>query len=138
MIRVTDSSVLIDVIEQKPVWAEWSVERLFECAAQQALVINIIIYSEISRSFADAAAEDRFLRNADIRLEHISNAAAFAAARAHTAYRAVGGSRLATLPDFFIGAHAQDQGHTLLTRDPVRSKTCFPEVLLVCPEVGQL
>jgi predicted nucleic acid-binding protein len=131
---LVDSSVLIDVIEQKPVWAEWSVERLNECAAQQALVINIVIYAEISRSFADPKAEDRFLRSANIKLDPISSAAAFAAARAHVAYRAAGGARLATLPDFFIGAHAQEAGHTLVTRDPVRIKTYFPKVRLICPE----
>lgn len=132
---LVDSSVLIDVIEQEPVWAEWSVERLFECAAQQALVINIVIYAEISRSFASAAAEDRFLKSAGIQMEHISLAGAFAAARAHTAYRAAGDSRVATLPDFFIGAQAQDQGHTLLTRDPSRIRTYFPQVRLICPEL---
>ena len=132
---LVDSSVLIDVIEQKPVWAEWSVERLFECARQQALVINIVIYAEISRSCVDAFAEDKFLKEAGIKLDPISSAAAFAAARAHTAYRAAGGARLATLPDFFIGAHAQEQAHTLLTRDPVRIRTYFPTVRLICPEV---
>jgi predicted nucleic acid-binding protein len=132
---LVDSSVLIDVIEQKPVWAEWSVERLGDCAAEQALVINIVIYAEISRSFVDAASEDKFLKNADIKLDGISSLAAFAAARAHMAYRAAGGSRLATLPDFFIGAHAQEEGHTLLTRDPVRIRTYFPKVRLICPDV---
>ena len=95
MILVGDS-VLIEVIEQKPVWAEWRVERLNECAAQQALVINIVIYAEISRSFPDPEAEDRFLRSANIKLEPIFNTAAFAAARAHMAWRASGGSLVAT------------------------------------------
>ena len=131
---LVDSSVLIDVIEQKPIWAEWSVERLGECAARQALVINIVIYAEISRSFEDALALGKFLRSANIKLDAISGAAAFAAARAHMAYRAAGGARLATLPDFFIGAHAQEAGHTLLTRDPVRIKTYFPKVRLICPQ----
>ena len=132
---LVDSSVLIDVIEQKPVWAEWSVERLNECAAQEALVINIVIYAEISRSFVDPKAEDQFLRNANIKFDTISGAAAFSAARAHMVYRAAGGSRVATLPDFFIGAHAQQSGHTLLTRDPVRITTYFPKVRLICPRV---
>ncbi len=131
---LVDSSVLIDVIEQKPVWAEWSVEQLNQCALRQALVVNIVVYAEISRSFANVDAENKFLRSARIKLDPISSAAAFAAARAHMAYRAVGGARLATLPDFFIGAHAQEAGHTLLTRDPARIKTYFPKVRLICPE----
>ena len=130
---LVDSSVLIDVIEQKPGWSEWSVNQLFVCAARDALAINLIIYAEISRSFADATSQDRFLQKAGIKLDAISPAAAFSAARAHTAYRLAGGLRQATLPDFFIGAHAQDRGHTLLTRDPVRIKTYFPTVPLICP-----
>ena len=58
---LVDSSVLIEGIEQKPVWAEWSVERLNECAAKQALVINVVIDAEISRRFPDPKAEDRLL-----------------------------------------------------------------------------
>lgn len=73
-----------DVIEQNPAWADWSVERLFECAAQQALVINIVIYAQISRSFANAAAEDQFLKNAGIKLDPIHGSAAFCAAPERT------------------------------------------------------
>ena len=35
------------------------------------------------------------------------------------------------LPDFFIGAHAEADGHTILTRDPMR--TYFPSVKLLAP-----
>jgi predicted nucleic acid-binding protein len=132
---LVDSSVLIDVIEQQAVWAQWSVEQLFACSKLQHLAINIVIYAEISRSFADAATEDQFLKKAGIKMDPVPNAAAFAAGRAHMAYRAIGGTRLATLPDFFIGAHAQEQGHALLTRDPVRIRTYFPKVRLICPDV---
>jgi predicted nucleic acid-binding protein len=67
-----------------------------------------MIYSEISRSFRNAGALDNFLRQTKIKLAPISTEAAFAASRAHLAYRSAGGKRLATLPDFFIGAHAQE------------------------------
>jgi predicted nucleic acid-binding protein len=130
---LVDSSVLIDVIEGKPEWSEWSVARLFECSTRDTLAINVVIYAEISRSFADTASENKFLQEAGIILEAISPQAAFMAARAHMAYRTAGGSRLATLPDFFIGAHAQAQRHSLLTRDPVRIQTYFPAVHVICP-----
>ncbi len=70
---LVDTSVLIDVIEQQPVWAEWSVERLNDCAMQHPLAINIVIYAEISRSFADAISLDLFLRSANIKVDAISN-----------------------------------------------------------------
>ena len=57
----------------------------------------------------------------------------FPASRAFQAYRKAGGQRLAPLPDFFIGAHAEAEGLTLLTRDPTRYRTYFPKVKLICP-----
>ncbi|MCW2313181.1 type II toxin-antitoxin system VapC family toxin [Rhodoferax antarcticus] len=64
---------------------------------------------------------------------HIPAAAAHAASAAHRTYRAAGGSRAATLPDFFIGAHAQVAGHTLMTRDAKRMLTYFPHVPVLSP-----
>jgi hypothetical protein len=37
------------------------------------------------------------------------------------------------LPDFLIGAHAQAEGLKLVTRDPDRVRTYFPNVALVVP-----
>jgi predicted nucleic acid-binding protein len=37
------------------------------------------------------------------------------------------------LADFFIGAHAEAEGHALLTRDPLRYRTYFPKVKLIAP-----
>ena len=48
-------------------------------------------------------------------------------------YKTRGGSRASPLPDFYIGAHAQVEGHTLLTRDANRYHTCFPAVPLISP-----
>jgi predicted nucleic acid-binding protein len=112
---------------------EWSVERLNDCSKEDSLAINIIIYSEISRSFQDAHSLDAFLRLAKIKLAEISPKAAFAASRAHLSYRAAGGKRPATLPDFFIGAHAQDEACILLTRDPLRIRGHFPDVQIISP-----
>ncbi len=59
--------------------------------------------------------------------------AAFPAGRAFLRYRRAGGERSAPLPDFYIGAHAQTQGLTLLTRDANRYRTYFPSVPLITP-----
>lgn len=37
------------------------------------------------------------------------------------------------LPDFYIGAHAEVEGHTLVTRDAARYRTYFPGVRLITP-----
>jgi predicted nucleic acid-binding protein len=44
------------------------------------------------------------------------------------------GKKIATLPDFFIGAHAYVEGFTLITRDTTRIKTYFPDVKIISPE----
>ena len=130
---LVDSSVLIDVIEGAPEWKHWSAEQLTKHASAGGLAINAMVYAEVSRAFATAKQQNRFLKEASIKVMAISNEAAFLAARAHLAYRAAGGSRHATLPDFFIGAHAQDSAYALLTRDPVRIRNYFPKVRLITP-----
>ncbi len=125
-----DSSVLIDVIEAKPDWMHWSAQQL---AAQMALCINAIVYAEVSRSFETSAAQDQFLKDVGIDVLAIPNAASFLAAQAHHVYRSAGGARSATLPDFFIGAHASVASMPLLTRDPVRVRTYFPKLQLIVP-----
>jgi len=55
-------------------------------------------------------------------------------AEAFARYRRAGGPRALPLPDFFIGAHAQAAGLVLLTHDPARVRTYFPQVKLIAPE----
>ena len=131
---LVDSSVLIDVIEAKPDWKHWSAAQLTKYSASHGLVINVMIFAEVSRAFSSVETQNGFLKEAGIKVVPISNDAAFLAARAHLAYRAVGGSRTSTLPDFFIGAHADVNGYALLTRDPSRVRTYFPNVPLITPE----
>ena len=131
---LVDSSVLIDVIEAKPDWKHWSAAQMTKYSASQGLVINAMVFAEISRAFSNVETQNGFLKEAGIKVAPMSNEAAFTAARAHLAYRAAGGSRTSTLPDFFIGAHAQVNGYPLLTRDPSRIRTYFPNVSLITPE----
>lgn len=129
-----DSSVLIDVIEAKPDWKDWSAAQLTHHAQLDGLAINTIVFAEISRSFEQVQVQEQFLQEAGIRVLPIPNAAAFLAAQAHQRYRHAGGSRSSTLPDFFIGAHACIEQLTLLTRDPVRIRNYFPTVSLISPD----
>ena len=131
---LVDSSVLIDVIEAKPDWKHWSAAQLTRYSASDGLVINVMVFAEISRTFPSVEVQNGFLREAAIKVASISNEAAFIAARAHLAYRAAGGTKISTLPDFFIGAHADVSGYALLTRDPNRIRNYFPNVLLITPK----
>jgi predicted nucleic acid-binding protein len=131
---LVDSSVLIDFLEGQAPWADWSERQIVEARRRGRVLINLIVYSEISRDFPEKAELDAFLRDVGIAVEPFGTEVAFAAARAHDRYRDAGGQRTATLPDFFIGAHASVSAIPLLTRDPKRIRQYFPDVELIAPE----
>ena len=58
-------------------------------------------------------------------------AAGWLAAQAFLKYRRGGGVRTSPLPDFYIGAHAEIETLTLITRDAGRYRTYFPKVVLI-------
>lgn len=129
---LVDSNVLIDVIDPSVSWHQWSATQVAEIAnAKDALMINPIIYAEVSIPFRDARTVEELLAPFD--REALPFEAAFVAGKAFQAYRQRGGARTAPLPDFFIGAHALVGGHRLLTRDAARYRTYFPDVALIAP-----
>ena len=131
---LVDSSVLIDVIEGQVPWVDWSESKLLAARDRGHLCINLIVYAEISRDFSDKAQLDGFLQDTGITIAPMDDRMAYLAAQAHDNYRSGGGQRSATLPDFFIGAHASVSAIPLLTRDPKRVRRYFPDVLLISPE----
>jgi len=131
---MVDSNVLLDVLTEDPAWFEWSSRSLQECAQDHILVINPIIYAEVSIGFdriedLDAALPERMVERRPIPLE-----AAFLAGKCFLKYRERGGEKRSTLPDFFIGAHASVEKMALLTRDASRYRTYFPKLRLISPE----
>ena len=133
---LVDSNVLIDVLSGNPEWAAWSATALREAGADGPLVINEVIYAEISARYSRIEAVDSELPPEFFQREHIPWPAAFLAGKAFLEYRRRGGERRSPLPDFFIGAHAAVAGLRLLTRDPSRFHTYFPTLDLIAPESG--
>ena len=131
---IVDSNVLIDVFSDDPFWGPWSGAALREAGAQGTLVINEVIYAEVSARYTHIEVLDHELPEEDFRRENTPWQAAFLAGKAFLDYKRRGGSKRSPLPDFFIGAHAAVRGLTLLTRDPVRYRTYFPTVDLIAPE----
>jgi predicted nucleic acid-binding protein len=131
---LVDSNVLIDVLSDDPTWAGWSGNALLGAGAAGALVINEVIYAEVSARYSRVEVLERELPADDFQREHTPWPAAFLAGKAFVEYKRRGGSRHSPLPDFFIGAHAAVAGLRLLTRDPGRYRTYFPRVELIAPE----
>jgi predicted nucleic acid-binding protein len=131
---LVDASVLIDIVVATSEWTGWSQGQL-AAASADGIAINFVIYAEIAPCFARKTDLDGFLHDFAIHLLPITDDAAYLASTAHQAYRDAGGQRAAALPDFFIGAHASVAGLDLLTRDPKRIRTYFPQVTLITAAV---
>jgi predicted nucleic acid-binding protein len=131
---LVDSNVLIDVLSADFAWGEWSSQALADLGSEGPLVVNAVIYAEVSQRYSRKELLDHELP-ADVFIrKNIPWSASFLAGKAFTDYRRHGGNRRSPLPDFFIGAHAAVEGLRLLTRDASRYRTYFPTVELIAPE----
>lgn len=131
---LVDSSVLLDVITEDPTWGEWSTDALLRPAEEAVLVINPLIYAEVSIRYQTIVELEAVLPADLYRREPLPWEAAFLAGKAFLTYRRRGGAKRAPLPDFLLGAHAAVRRYRLLTRDPSACREHFPTVKLVAPE----
>ena len=130
---LVDTHVLVDVLQDDPQWSEWSIGQLRTQASIHELVINPVIYAELSLSFSTFEALDKVVATLELALHEIPRPALFLAGKAYLQYRRRSGGKTQVLPDFFIGAHAAVQGWALLTRDASRFRTCFPTLQVIAP-----
>ena len=130
---LVDSNVLLDVVTEDPRWLAWSSAALASASASAFLVINPIVFAEVSVAFDRIEDVDEALSAPDFRREPLPYEAAFLAGKAFVRYRRRGGARTSPLPDFIIGAHAATAGYRLLTRDPRRYRSQFPTLVLISP-----
>ena len=130
---LVDSNVLLDVLTEDPHWYGWSAEALSRRAEVSNLVINPIIYAEVSIGFVKIEQLDEALDPNLFDRRPLPWAAAFLAGKCFARYRKLGGARTSTLPDFYIGAHAAISEMALLTRDAARYRTYFPRIELISP-----
>jgi len=131
---LVDSNVILDILTEDKKWFPWSSETLAYYAEQNELVINPIIYAEVSIRFERIEDLEDVLPPSYFRRDPIPWEAAFLAGKCFLAYRRRGGRRRSPLPDFFIGAHAAVAGMRLLTREVLRYRTYFPTLNLIVPE----
>lgn len=129
-----DSNVLLDILDENSNWYAWSSETVIRVANDSAVAINPVIYAEASIRFVSPLEFEEVFPEAVFRREPLPFLAGFLAGKAHFEYRRRGGVRAATLPDFFIGAHAAVAGYRILTRDPRRFRRYFPSVELIAPK----
>lgn len=131
---LVDTNVLVDVLENDPQWADWSVRQLRAQSKIHRLAINPIIYSELSLTFSTVEALDQTIDGLGLIMIEMPRPALFLAGKAFVRYRRQGGTKSNVLGDFFIGAHAAVSGHPVLTRHTRRYSSYFPGVVLVAPD----
>ena len=130
---LVDTNVLVDVLEDDPAWADWSVRQLRAQSQVHELLINPVIYAELSLTFDSFQALDDAIEGMGITVKELPRPALFLAGKAFVKYRRGGGSKGNVLADFFIGAHAAVLGCPILTRDARRYRGYFPTVVLIVP-----
>jgi predicted nucleic acid-binding protein len=128
-----DSNVLLDLMTEDPRWYAWSAAAIEKAADRFRLVINAIVYAELSVHYSQIEELDAALPKSTLEREAIPYEAAFLAGKSFLDYKRRGGTKRSPLPDFFIGAHAAVAGYQLLTRDATRYRTYFPKLRLIAP-----
>jgi predicted nucleic acid-binding protein len=129
-----DTNILIDVLEVRQPHVGWITRYLAALADDGPLVINQVIYGEASVPYPSKQEFDELVLRDWLDREHVPWEAAFLAGKAFDDYRQRGGVKLNTLPDFLIGGHAAVKNYRVLTRDPARFRTYFPEVEVIAPD----
>jgi predicted nucleic acid-binding protein len=132
---LVDSNVLLDLMTGDPTWFSWSERAIEDAADRSRLVINAVVYAEVSVRYSRIEDLDAALPASMFHREPLPYEAAFLAGKAFLTYRQRGGARQSTLPDFLIGAHAAIAGYQLLTRDAARYRTYFPKIDVIAPDM---
>jgi predicted nucleic acid-binding protein len=132
MAVIIDTNIVLDIVTDDPSWAGRADHALRQHRVQGAL-INPVIYAELCTGAPSQDDVDEIVHDLKLDFREIPKSGLFLAARAYRQYRSNGGTKTSPLPDFFIGAHAEILGCSILTRDPKRYRTYFPKVTLICP-----
>lgn len=130
---LVDSNVILDIVTQDVEWLDWSASALEAAACASPLVINPIVYAEVSVGFDRIEDLEAALPATYFERRALPWEAAFLAGKCFQRYRQRGGARRSPLPDFYIGAHAAVEGFSLLTRDARRYRNYFPRLRIIAP-----
>lgn len=131
---LVDANVILDVTTEDPDWYAWSSETLAHYAGHSRLVINPIVYAEVSIGFDRIEELDAALPTEFFQREPLPWEAGFLAGKIFLKYRRNSGERRSSVPDFYIGAHAAIRDYDVLTRDKGRYETYFPTIDVISPD----
>jgi len=128
-----DSCVLLDLFTDDANWVDWSENVLEKYSQTNTLYVNSIVYTEVSIGFNRIEEVEKAISELDIKVLEMPREALFLTGKIFLKYRKNKGTKVLPLPDFFIGAHATVSKFDLITRNPSKFKTYFPQVKLITP-----
>jgi predicted nucleic acid-binding protein len=133
MITAIDTNILLDILAPNATFCEASIAALEDAGNAGSMVVCDLVYAELCIHFATRRECDGFLESSGIQVESLRREAHFLASRIWRDYRLQGGRRTRILADFLIGAHAQIQANSLLSRDRGFYRQLFPSLNLINP-----
>jgi predicted nucleic acid-binding protein len=128
-----DSSVLIEILIGAP-QAEGAEAALRSALARGPVMVCDVVVAEVCSSLRDGDQAMQVLEDMGIRYAGVETKSAIRAGEMQRRYRARGGTRARTVPDFIVGAHALLQCNALITRDAGFFRDYFKGLKVIVPQ----
>lgn len=137
MITAVDTSVLIDIFRNDPVFGKSSAEMVRQCLREGQVTACEIVWAELAAVFPSNKAFEAAMETLGVAFSPLTVESACLAGETWRRYRAHGGSRTRIIADFVIAAHAQQQCERLLTRDRGFCRGYFGKLSILDPTQGR-
>lgn len=128
-----DSSVLIEILVGAP-QADAAESALREALTLGPVLVCDVVVAEVCSALCDGDQALQVLEDMGIRYGEVEPKSAIRAGEMQRRYRARGGRRDRTVPDFIVGAHALLQCSALITRDAAFFRDYFKGLRVIVPQ----
>ena len=129
-----DTSAVIALADAAQLNHAWTLSEFTTHQAEGPIVINDIVYAELSAGMPDQQAVDEVVARFGLQRASRDDVALFDAGQCFKLYRSARkGPKSNVLPDFFIGATARSLGVPLVTANPKDFRGYFSGLTIVHP-----
>ena len=104
---LVDTNVLLDIVTRDPTWANWSLEQLEAAADRGPVLINDVVYAELSVRYSRIEELDAFVNGTGLELSPMTRPALFCAGKAFAKYRK---DQVESAPSFTRFLHRRSGG----------------------------